>query len=337
MKVTLKDIAKKSGYGYGTVARALSADPALVKDETREKILAVAKKCGYAKDLTAQALVSGKTQDIGLVVPAMFDSPYYVDFYMKTIAGIMNGLASKEFRLRVLFLREKGGFQTIAQEAKSLKLGGLIMAPYIREYFIEDKDIRKLQMPVVTLGRHVKGQNVRSIMLDDLKGGYDGAKYLVGLGHRKIGIIRGVFEDIEARYHGYRKALKDSKVKIDDDFIIRGDAKEKTGFSCTLELLKKKKRPTAIFALDDEMAIGAIKAVKEMGLKCPEDVSVMGYDGIEISAYTDPALTTVARPVVLMGESAVEMLLNKKKWREKKVLKVRANIMERSSCSRARK
>ncbi len=332
MGITIKEIAEKSGFGVGTVSRALREDPFLVKEETRKKILAVAKKYGYAKDVGAQALVTGKSTDIGLMIPAMFGSYFYNDFYIKIISGIMDALSESEYKLRVLFLREKSKFRDVMRESRSLKLGGLILSPYCQDFFIEEKDIKKLDVPVVVLGKEVVGKNIRSVVLDDFKGGYDGTSFLIDLGHENIAVIRGFREDIEKRYKGYRKAMKDNGLKLNEDLILKGDALEGSGFERTRELIKKKKKPTAVFCLDDEMAYGALRAMREGGLECPRDMSVMGFDGMDIDNFTFPHLTTMARPVSYMAETAVRFLLDRDMWKRSSCIKVEAKVEERDSC-----
>ena len=151
MSITIKEIAGKSGFGYGTVVRALSGKGQPIKEETRKKILKVAQKYNYVKDLTAQALVTKKTNDIGLVMPAKFKEVFYQDYYLKALSGIMDELSSTEYRLRIILLREQVGFKEIAQETKSLKLRGLIVLPYIQKFFIDEKVLHKLGIPVVVI------------------------------------------------------------------------------------------------------------------------------------------------------------------------------------------
>ena len=274
MKVTIKEIAKKSGFGVGTVSRALSAKPFLVKEETRKKILAIAEECGYIKDVSAQALVKGKTNDVGFVLPAMFGSAFYNDFSIRLISSMLKALAEHDCKLRVLFLKEKAGFTDMMKEIMSLKLRGLIICPYFQNFYISEQDIRKLGIPIVVLSKHLHGENIRSVILDDFKGGYDGTKYLIDLGHKKIGILRSFNKDIEARFEGYMKAMADNGLPIDDKFILRGDGQESTGFEMMNRLLKREDVPTAVFSLNDEMGIGAINAIRAKGLRCPEDISL---------------------------------------------------------------
>ncbi len=336
MKATIKKIAEKSGYSIATVSRALNEKPYLVKKETMKKILAVAKKYGYTKDLSAQALVKGKTKDIGLVIPAIFGSAFYNDFYIKLIAAVTEEASDRRYKLRVLFLSREADFSDVVKEAKSLNLAGLICTPiYYGDYRMVKKSIKGLSLPVVMLNEKMADKNICSVVLDDYKGGYDGAKYLIGMGHKKIAVIRGLWHDIEKRYEGYRKALEDSGIPIKEKYIPNGDvATAETGYKKTLSLLGKKDIPTAIFALDDEMAIGALRAVKEKGLRCPEDISILGFDGMDISKFAIPRITTMVRPVGEMGRKAVDILLRLGEGGRPDHVIVEASLEEGESCNK---
>lgn len=332
MGITLREIAKKSGYGYGTVARALSDNPEKVKKETRNKILAIAKKCDYVRNINAQALSIGKSKDIALVIPAVFYSIFYNDFYIKLIAGVMESVASYGYKLRIIVLEEKRTFLEVSKDIRSLNLQGLILSSFCGDFFIKKSNIKKFNVPVVVLNKEVTGKSIHSIILDDFQGGYDGALYLIELGHKHIGYIRGETYDIEERFEGFKKAMSDNKLKIDDKIIFQGVGNQEAGYKEMVKLLKVKKRPTAIFTGNDEMAIGAIKAMKDMGLRCPEDISVIGFDDIEIINFTEPRLSTMSRPVFLMGKTAVDILLNEKINYEKKCIVFNADLAERDSC-----
>ncbi|MFH1846822.1 MAG: LacI family DNA-binding transcriptional regulator [Candidatus Omnitrophota bacterium] len=337
MSITIKEIAKKSGYGVGTVSRALRSSPILVKKETREKILKVAQKYGYVKNMAAQTLVTGSSLDIGLAIPAIFDSPFYNDFYIKFISGIIDNVDSYGYNLRVLLLRNETAFADMMKEIRALRISALIMCPYIESFLMKTQDILKLSLPVVVVSEDIEGKGIYSVILDDFNGGYDGAMFLIESGHTHIGVIRGYRWDIEERFNGFKQAIKDNGIALNYDFILRGDAKARTGFSCMKKMLKKKKKPTAVFCLDDEMACGAMRAIRDEGLKCPEDVSVLGFDGIDIGRFTEPQLTTMVRPVALMGKKAVEILLSGDRKKQERVVKVKAELIERESCRRLSK
>ena len=357
MTITLKEISQLSGYGYGTVARALSSHPYSIKKETLERIQKIAKQYGYKKNLAAQALVSGQTNDIGLVIPAMFASPYYRDFYMKVISGIMDVLEDVDSSLRIVFLKHQSSSEKIIEEIIGLRLQGVILSPYCRDFILTEEEIKKMDMPVVVLGKAISGNKITSIILDDFQGGYDGTKYLIDLGHRDIAIIRGFRDDIEKRYDGYLSAMSANGFTVPERFIMQGDAMSESAYKLVMELLHRPEdRPTAIFALDDEMAYGALKAAKDSGVSVPGELSILGFDGIEVGEFVIPPISTMKRPVIEMAKTAVkriqcysEMLREEKRNKGKNMIEenpekygrlkdstivVKAAIVERESCVR---
>jgi LacI family transcriptional regulator len=329
--VTLKEIAKISGFGYGTVARALAQVPYTVKQGTKEKIQKIAHELGYRKDLIAKTLVSGVSQDIGLIIPAFFDSPYYRDLYMKMISSVMGSLKGSESRLRIIFLRDRSEICDVLNEIRDHRLKGVILSPYCYDFVLSEKEIRAISVSVVVIGKRITGENITSIFLDDRAGGYDGTNYLLGLGHRKIAVIRGFREDIEKRYAGYLDAMREKGVKVDTGLVLKGDGLSPSAYKLVRSMLKKKKNPTAIYAFDDEMAYGAIKAVKDNGLSIPGDISVLGFDGLEIGIFMDPPLTTMERPVHEMARVGVEIINGENEHKGKEVV-MKVSVRERGSC-----
>jgi len=334
MKVTIKTIAEKSGYGLGTVSRALSQNPANVSEKALQKILEVAKKYNYIKNITAQALVTGKTTDIGVAIPAEFESHYFNDYFIKLLAGITHLATDYGFNVRLILLKPEIDPDLILREMRYRKLSGLIFSSYCGGFFMEKKVYDKLNMPVVFLNQGYEDVGGKCVTLDDEQGGYDGTKYLINLGHKKIAVINGSHKDMNDRYEGYKRALKDSNIKECKEYVMFGNGKEESGYMETMRVLACKSRPTAIFALNDEMAIGAMKAVSKCGLNCPKDVSTLGFDGLEICNFTEPRLTTMTRPVAEMGRIAVEMLVNKTAAVHGNRISVKAIVTERESCIR---
>jgi len=336
MSITIREIAKISGFSRGTVSRALANPPLLIKEETRNKILAVARKKGYVKDINAQALGEGKSRDVGLIVPAMFISSFYRDFYSKLISSILYSSDKFGCGLRLILVNNSDNFLEVMSRIRSYKLRGLIMIPdWWEEFYKKRGSLKKLDIPLILLNNPIKGNNIMSVVLDDFQGGYDGTEYLIKLGHKKIAIFRGYPKDMEERFEGYKKAMNNYGLKINDKFLIRGVPDEKiAGYKNTKKVLGRKIKPTAIFCLGDDMAFSAMKAVKDMGLNCPKDVSILGYDGMEIGEYTSPRLTTMSRPVGEMGEKAVQLLLNNKNEKLATNQQVLAKIAERDSCSK---
>lgn len=333
MKVDIKKISKLSGYGVGTVSRALSSPSYNVSEKARKAILRVAERYNYSKDLSAQTLAKGKSADFGLVIPAIFESLFYNDFFMKLIAGATKTAYENGFNLRILLMKPDDDHSVFIRDIRSLKLSGLLLSSYCGNFYLDREKINELGTQTILIGDHIEHGNCSSIVLDDFKGGYDGVSYLAALGHKDIGVIRGIKKDIEERFAGFRKAMEWNELRVNNEYVLSGDATEASGYKETLKLLtQKRKHPTAIFALDDEMAAGAIRAIKDAGLDCPRNVSVLGYDGMDIGSFTDPALTTMSRPAIEMGRRAVLALLGKSELKKGECLKIEAELIKRFSC-----
>lgn len=333
MKITIKEIAKKSGFGVGTVSRAFNpSSEHSIKEETREKILAVARHYDYVRNASAKVLVTGRSQDLGLVIPAVFESLFYNDFFIKLIAGATQIAYINGYNVRLMLIRPEVAYSEFIREVKSHKLAGIVMSSYCGDFLIEKENILKLKAPVVLLGRHMNAQGIRSISLDDFGAGYDGASFLIGLGHRRIAVMRINKDDVDERYKGHMQAMQDSGLAVNQSYILMGDGKEITGYQEAMKILNRKNRPTAIFCLNDEMAIGAMRAARDKGIRCPEEFSVLGCDGMDIGEFTSPSLTTMSRPVYEMGEMAVKILLKKHDVPETPRVRVRAELIRRESC-----
>lgn len=332
--ITIKEIAKKSGFSKSTVARALTEPAEFVNPDTKAKIRKIARSKGYFKNTNAVALGAGTSNDIGLLLPAMFVSTFYRDFYQKLTESILDEANKLNLGMRMILVRDSNRFKDIIGRIESYRLKGLILAPDWWNDFYQHRNVLcDLNLPVVVLNDSIKGKNMYSVILDDFKGGYTGTKYLIKLGHKKIAIYRGFPKDMEDRYNGYIKAMKEAKLEINANYIIRGNPDESiAGYENTEKLFKLKEKPTAIFCLGDDMAIRTIKAIKEFGYRCPDDYSVLGYDGIDMGSFVEPALTTMSRPVKKMGRKAVRLVIDHGKNSDAKHQTVQADIVIRSSC-----
>lgn len=336
MSITMKELAKRIGYGVGTVSRALNSSSRSVKDETREKIIKAAKKYGYIMDSQAQALRMGKTRDIALVLPAVFRSAFFNDFYIKIISSTLKEAEDRGYQLRLFWLDENNSIRDLVEKTRSFNLSGLILSAMCFEgYRLPDNELKEIGIPVVVLMKELKGKNVWSVCLDDFQGGYDAATYLINSGHRDIGILKGPHDDHKLRYEGYEKAMSDNKIKVEKEYVLESEGGEYSSHLEMIEFLKKRRQyPTAFFCVGDEIAIGAMRALYEKKINCPGKISIMGYDNMQISELLIPRLTTMSRPVDEMGKLAVRTLIDPKKNTRGKVQKVTAKIIERDTCRR---
>jgi DNA-binding LacI/PurR family transcriptional regulator len=306
--VTLKDIADKVGVNKSTVSRALSGS-SKVASKTRDEIVRVANKLGYIPNETAKVLAGKKSKTVGLIIPEL-DCNYY--------AGVVGAIESK--------LKDEGYSLVIGQtgfkhenELHHLELfirknlDGVIISVYDGEKFTKefDKIKRILKIPVVFIETYLDLPNFDVIEIDNKHGVDIAIDHLYSLGHRRIGFISEYLSK-KLRLPAYIEALKKRGLSINDNIIKTGKERlEKGGYLRMKELLLENDIPTAVFISYDTMAQGALRAVSEEGMKPAEDISIVGFDNIRESAYFSTSLTTIAPPLLEMGEVAVDTLLNK--------------------------
>ncbi len=324
---TILDIARKANVSITTVSRVINNSPHKVNPITREKVLRVIKELDYRPNAIAKSLINKKTMSIGVIIPDI-SNPYYAEIVrgiqdladQKGYTVILQNTDRRQDRIikYIYLLREKSADGIIFS-------GGTIHEPDVL------KALKPLQDHVVVIGRHKV--NFPSVRVDNINGAIKATQHLIDLGHKDILFIGGPDKSTTAkdRLKGYLKALKNSGYQDFKKWIRKGDFTITSGYILTKEILLQKTRPTAIFAANDQMAFGAIKAIKEKGLKIPKDIAVVGFDNLPLSLYIDPPLTTVEIPMYDLGYSAMEILINllsKNKTKKIKLFKTRLIIRE---------
>jgi len=213
------------------------------------------------------------------------------------------------------------------------KVEGLILAEDIEEDTI--KMLNNL-LPVVLLDYYIKGKEIDSVMADNIDDVYRAVKYLIELGHREIGFIHGPFvaPSFRERLDGYKKALSEYGIEFKKSLLREGGAYIGDGYKAMQKLLETRSFPTAVFASNDTMALGVMRAIKKKRLKIPEDISVVGFDDVEFSAHTDPPLTTIRVDRKSMAEEAVKRLMKKMEGEnpEPKRIIIPVELIVRESC-----
>jgi len=303
----IKDVARHAGVSVTTVSRVLNGEK-YVKDDLKRKVNRAIEELGYAPSHIARSLVRKKTSLIGVIVPDITSS-----FYATILGSIEEEASANDYSLLVCNISED-----IDKELKYLNTflemrveGIIIMHEKINEEI--RSLIHKMQIPVIFSSVKPMDQQLVSVIVDDYQAAYDATAYLIDLGHQDIGFIGGDMRDITSgqnRYSGYRSALANHGVKIVYEHIRFGDYKVRSGYEQMQEILRTSQPPTAVFAVSDDMALGAMNCIRDNGLRVPEDISVLGFDGSQMTELVRPTLTSMEQPIQEMGKVTVKTLLN---------------------------
>ncbi|MDX1994708.1 MAG: LacI family DNA-binding transcriptional regulator [bacterium] len=302
---TIMDVARESGVSYATVSRALNGYE-FVKPSTREKVLLAAEKLGYVPNNQARSLAGGRSNLIGILAPAL-DNGYIAEI----IRGIDEELAKSSYNLILYTTHRHHGKESnyVASIVNGVADGLLLIVPLIPTTYLDA--LRHQNFPHVLIDQSDFAEKSGVVNATNWQGAYDATQYLLQLGHQRIGFIGGMAELSSAieRLNGYRTALEDAQLPSLDELITVGDFTEAGGYAATQKLLNVPHRPTAIFASNDLSAFGAMEAIRQHGLRIPDDISVVGFDDIPQASIAHPKLTTVRQPLEQMGRVAVKMLL----------------------------
>ncbi|SEO53385.1 LacI family DNA-binding transcriptional regulator [Paenibacillus sp. OV219] len=307
MQPKIKDVARLAGVSVTTVSRVLNGEK-YVKDDLKQRVYVAIEELGYAPSQIARSLVRNKTNLIGVIVPDITSS-----FYATILSSIEEAASANDYNLLVCNISEnidkEHKYLNVFQE---MRVEGIII---MHEKINEDirNLIQKMKIPVIFSSVKPMEQEFVSVIVDDYKAAYDATNYLIGLGHESIGFIGGDMRDITSgqnRYSGYRNALTNSGIKIIHEHIRFGDYKVKSGYEQMKALLRVKQPLTAVFAVSDDMAVGAMNCIRDNGLRVPEDISVMGFDGSQLTELTRPTLTSMEQPIHEMGKVTMRVLLS---------------------------
>ena len=300
--VTIQDVAKTAGVSVSTVSRVLNGKVD-VASETQDRIRSVIDDLGYTTNLAARSMRSFKKNMVGLIMP---DIAY--PFAIEVMKGVNRAIAESEFDLVVYTTGDVRKTGRASHEQKYVSLlnnsitdGVIIVAPVAGEFSTD--------APIVSIDPLMSDPNYASVHATNYQGATDAMNYLLRLGHKRIGFISGraELESSNRRLMGYRDAIEKAGLIIDERLIASGDYTTETGVKCARELLSLENPPTAIFASNDQTAMGVFQVAHEMGLRIPEDLSVIGFDNIMESKYMK--LTTVDQFISEMGFVATQMLI----------------------------
>ncbi|MDM0593953.1 LacI family DNA-binding transcriptional regulator [Clostridium perfringens] len=335
--MNIKDIARLAGVGVSTVSRVINDHPD-VKDETREKILKIIKESNYIPNNSARILKKNNTNNIGVLVKGVFN-PFFAE--MINIIGNRINEAGYTMILQQNDYATEDDVDNLIAFVKEKRLQGIIClgGNFLN---INDESFQFLDIPVVltsvnTLSKESKSK-FSSIGIDNVLAAKASIQYLIDKGHRNIGILLGEKNDVGIsglRLEGYKKALEENNIPYSEENVFIGDYDYSGAYRVTKEIINNRKDITAIFSISDIMAVGTAKSVIDQGLQVGEDISIMGFDGMDISKYYNPGITTVKQPKKNMANNSIDLLLALlAKKEEHKHIIFETKIIERESCKK---
>jgi LacI family transcriptional regulator len=305
MPSKLEDVARATGYSIATVSRVLTNANYPVKAAVREKVLAAAQAMGYQPNLSARGLRTERTNTIGILVDDLL-SP----FTPPVVRGIQDCLKENNFLSLIINTdwdpeQEQAGINTLC----SRPVDGIIFVEY--SHLTTNDVLDSMKKPAVFVHRLFGTKILNSVVPDDQYGAGLAVDHLVSLGHRAIAYINGPasWHSAQERLEGYQQRLAQHGLPLVEEWLQPGDWEVEGGYKAAQALLQLAKRPSAIFAANDLMALGAIYAIQDAGLSVPDDMAIVGYDNRDFTWIVRPRITTVVMPVYEMGKIAAEMLL----------------------------
>lgn len=333
---TIKDVAAQVGVSYQTVSRVINNRPD-VRPETRDRVLAAIAKLGYRPNAAARTMGGGRAMTLGCI------SPNLVDY---TFASILDGVQAEARSLGYQTFTGSApnadDVQDLLEEMQERQVDGfLLLNPHGDGRFQHLLPLIKKGVPAVYLMNTPTNAPVSTVSGDDMYGGCAGTNYLLSLGHQHIATIAGPNneEGTRQRLYGYRQALTKASIAINESLILQGDWSPESGYQTVQDLLGQGVLFTAVFTQNDKMALGAMQALREAGLSVPNDISVMGYDDMPLSAYFYPPLTTMAQPMDEIGRHASRLLIEhiENPDRALEQIKIKPKLVERASCAPLRR
>jgi LacI family transcriptional regulator len=306
-KVTIEDVAQKAGVSIKTVSRVLNRE-SNVRQQTRDKVLEVIDSLDYQPDPGARRLAGSRSFLIGLLYEDS-SSSYTLDVQ----GGVLKTCRAEHYELVIHPCNSLGDVAPeIVRLIDHLKLDGVLLTPPLSDITNLSEALHEKGIPFVSITPGEQLYASGMVQTNDREVSAEMTNYLASLGHEKIGFIIGHpdHKAVGNRFLGYKDGLERSGLEFDENLVAQGFSTFESGVECGILLLRRNDRPTAIFASNDEMAAGIIRVAGQLGLRVPEDLSVVGFDDLPLAQQLSPALTTIRQPIRAMAEAATQLLLN---------------------------
>lgn len=336
MPLKLEDVARMTGFSRSTVSRVINGDPN-VKDSTRKTILDLIHQINFQPNLAARGLAVGRTNVLGLVIPmgvgVLFSDPFFSLF----IQGVSSACYVQDYSVMLWLAEPEYERRTIRQILYNGLVDGVIVASALNNDPIVDA-LAENSLPFILVGRQTNRRGINVIDVENRQGAYLAVSHLFECGYRRIATIAGPQNRIAGydRYQGYLDALNEHRQAVNSDLTVYGDFSESSGYEAMRTLIGR--HPDAVFAASDTMAIGALRALREAGIRVPEDIGVSGFDDSPTAASTTPSLTTMRQPIHKLGTTAAEKLIEIIRLAPDQPLEIilPVELIQRQSCTRVK-
>jgi LacI family transcriptional regulator len=307
--LTLEDIARKAGVSRSTVSRVINDHPS-VREDVRKRVMTVIQTTGYHPNAAARTLASQRSNMLGLVLPRSVTSFFADPYFPRLTQGIAQGCNQYDLTLGLFLVSTKKDEEKIFPRIlRNGYLDGILLQSGQVGELLIDRLIDS-EIPLVVIGRPPISKSVSYIDVDNVSAAFGAVSHLIRLGYQRIGMIAGPQNTTVGidRTVGYRKAMEERGREVIPTLIAAGDFTEPGGYYAMRQLLPS--APDAIFAASDTMAIGAMRAIREAGLRIPDEIALVGFDDLPIATIPTPQLTTVRQPIDQFGFQAVEILID---------------------------
>ncbi len=332
MNPTIKDVANLAGVHPSTVSRVINND-SRISEKTKNKVLLIIKKLGYTPNAIARGLKTKRTNTLGMLIPDITNP-----FFAEIARGVEDAANKNNFNVILCNTDDKlKKERTYLEILRGKRVDGLILGTaHIRDKSI--LELEKKKFPYILVSRNIEGLDKNCVIVDDVAGGIIVTEYLIKLGHRRIAHITGPLKTRSAlnRLKGYKLALKKYEIEYRDELAGQGDFRIKGGYQVMKRFLKLPEPPTAIFAANDLLALGAIQVILKKKYHIPEDFCIIGFDDIRLASFVYPPLTTIRQPMLEMGAIAVKMLLKiieEGEFNQRKIV-LKPKLIIRESCKK---
>ncbi|SFA81381.1 MULTISPECIES: LacI family DNA-binding transcriptional regulator [unclassified Bacillus (in: firmicutes)] len=329
-RISIKDVADKAKVSIATVSNVMNGKGRM-SEETIKHVTAVIDELGYTPNMAARNLKTNKSQLFGVVVPTekkekLYENPFYWSF----VNGLESGMRERNYQVILEGINEEAESFSFVKERQ---LDGLVIIGTHEGSSIIDK-VLALNVPCVFVDSYLEDPSLYQVMIDDHNGGYMATKHLIDLGHRNIAIITGrpvKGHVIDNRLQGHMKALEEVGIVFHEEYVIERPINTYGGYSSAQHIMEKYPNVTAVIAFSDITAMGAMKGFIDHGWHIPQEISIVGFDGLFFANFLSPSLTTVHQDIELKGKIALDLLMKQMDGKDvisnkKVVLPVELNI-----------